>query len=96
MDTGIVFGNGQRLKAVYIGNKKGIVTKKNGAMILILMENVKYVPRLYCNLFSISAALKEGCTLEGNLNRLMLTKKGQNYIFDRRVKSGKGFICNES
>ena len=66
MDTEIVFGNGQRLKAVYIGDKKGIVMQKNGARVPILMKNAKYVPQLYCNLFSISAALKEGCTLEGN------------------------------
>ena len=92
VDTGIVFGNGQRLKTVYIGDKKGIIIQKNGARVPILMKNVKYVPHLYCNLFSISAALKEGCTLEGNLNKLMLTKKGQNYVFDRRVKSGKGFL----
>ena len=53
VDTGIVFGNGQRLKAVYIGDKKGIVIQKNGARVPILMKNVKYVPQLYCNLFAV-------------------------------------------
>ena len=67
INTCIVFGNGQRLKATYIGEKAGRVIQKNGKTVPILMKNVKYVPDLYCNLFSISAALKEGYYLEGTL-----------------------------
>jgi len=38
VNTGIVFGNGQRLKAVYIGDKRGVVMQNNGARVPILMK----------------------------------------------------------
>jgi len=53
---------------------------------------VKYVPQLYCNLFSITAALGEGCKLVGDIKSLELSKKGQSYVFDRKVKSGKSTL----
>ena len=66
INTGIVFGNGQRLKATYIGEKAGSVIQKNGETVPILIKNVKYVPDLYCNLFSISAMLKKRILLGRN------------------------------
>jgi len=75
VNTGIVFGNGQRLKAVYIGDKRGVVMQKNGARVPILMKYVKYVPQLYCHLFSISAVLKEGCLLEGIFEQINIEQK---------------------
>ena len=40
INTGIVFWNGQRLKATYIGEKAGRVIQKNGKIVPILMKNV--------------------------------------------------------
>ena len=91
-NSGIVFGNGQRLKADFIGDKKGTVIQKNGARVPILMKNVKYVPQLYCNLFSITAALREGSELRGNIKSLRLIKGRRTYEFDRRVRSGKAAL----
>ena len=91
-NSGIVFGNGQRLKAEFIGDKKGTVIQKNGARVPILMKNVKYVPQLYCNLFSITAALREGSELRGNIKSLRLIKGRRTYEFDRRVRSGKAAL----
>ena len=90
--SGIVFGNGQRLKAEFIGDKKGTVIQKNGARVPILMKNVKYVPQLYCNFFIITAALKEGSKLEGDIKSIRLIKGGKTYEFDRRVRSGKAAL----
>ena len=56
------------------------------------MKNVKYVPQLYCNLFSITAALKEGRKLEGDIKSIRLIKGGRTYEFDRRVRSGKAAL----
>ena len=92
VDSGIVFGNGQRLKAEYIGDKRGLVVQKDGSKAPILMRNVKYVPQLYCNLFSITAALGEGCKLAGDIKSLTLMKKDKIYVFDRKVKSGKSTL----
>ena len=62
--SGIVFGNGQRLKAEFIGDRKGTVIQKSAVRAPILMKNVKYILQLYCNFFSITAMLKEGSKLE--------------------------------
>ena len=60
-NTGIIFGNDQRLKASYTGERMGSVVQKDGKRVLITMKNVRYVAELYYNMFSISALLKEEC-----------------------------------
>ena len=92
IDSGIVFGNGQRLKAECIGDKRGLVVQKDRSKSPILMKNVKCVPQLYCNLFSITAALGEGCKLTGDIKNLTLMKNDKIYVFDRKVKSGKSTL----
>ena len=87
-----MFGNGQRLKAEFIGDRKGTVMQKNGARVPILMKNVKYLSWLYSNLFSITAVLKEGRKLEGNIKGIMLIKGERSYEFDRRVRSAKAAL----
>ena len=77
INTGIVFGNGQRLKVTYIGEKAGSVIQKDGTRVPILMKNVKFVPDLYCNLFSISAVLREGYYLEGTLKMMKISTPGK-------------------
>ena len=92
INSKIVFGNGQRLSAECIGEKRGVVVHKNGTKVPILMKNVKYVPLMYCNLFSITAALKEGCKLEGSSKGLKISKGNKTYMFDRKVKSGNASL----
>ena len=79
-------------KAECIGDKRGLVVQKDGTKAPILMKNVNYVLQLYCDLFSIMAALGEGCKLVGDIKSLKLSKKGQSYVFDRKVKSGKSTL----
>ncbi len=70
INTGIVFGNGQQLKTEFIGDKSGMVVQKDGTRNPTLLKNVKYVPQLYCNLFSITASLNKGYKFEGDLKGL--------------------------
>ena len=88
----IVFGNGQRLESTHIGELVGTVVQKDGQEKQIRMKNVKLVPDLYVNLFSLSAALKEGCDLEGSAEKLTIKKGKNEYFFDQKIKSGKGYI----
>ncbi len=94
METRIVLGNGQRLKDVCIGDKRRIMIQENGARVPILMKNVKYVPQLYCILFSISAALKEGCKAKNERSELMtvhrmLVQPSENITRSTCLKFGK-------
>ena len=92
VNSGIVFGNGQRLKTIHIGEMVGSVIQRYGRRVPILMKNVRYVPELYCDLFSISAVLKGGCYLEGNLKMKKISKAGKVYVIDRYIKSGTCFL----
>ena len=56
------------------------------------MKNAKFVAELYFNLLSISATLKEGCYLEGNLKMTKISKARKEYVFDGQITSGKGFL----
>ena len=47
IQIGIVFGNGQRLKATFVREKVGTVVQRDGKRVLILLKNVKYAPELY-------------------------------------------------
>jgi len=92
MTSSVIFGNGQKLQCTHIGEKLGVVIQKDGTSARIKMKNVKVMPDLFCNLFSISAALKEGCSLEGNASELTVSIGNRKYRFDNKIKSGKGFV----
>jgi hypothetical protein len=47
-------GNGDSMKATKIGNSKCEVTQINGEMFTVTMNDVKYVPSLCVNLFSLN------------------------------------------
>ena len=88
----IIFGNGQRLQRMHIGDKHGVAVQREGKCTKISIQNVKYVPDLFYNLFGIPTALKNGCILEGSKNKLVIKKDAKEYIFDRKIKSGKGML----
>ena len=92
MTSSVIFGNGHKLQCTHIGEKHGLVVQNDGTKARIKMKNVKVVPDLFCNLFSISAALKEGCRLEGNATELTVSIGNRKYRFDNKIKSGKGFV----
>ena len=92
ISSSVIFGNGERLEATHVGYKKGLVKQKDGSEKPIVLTKVKYVPNLACILFSITAALENGCKLEGT-NQMIKVKKGrQEYVFDHRIKKGKGIL----
>ena len=88
----IIFGNGQRLQSTHVGDKHGTALQKDGMRTSITIKDVKYVPELFCNLFSIPMALRNGCTLEGSKDRLIIKKDNKKYFFDKRIKSGNGIL----
>ena len=53
---------------------------------------MKYVPELFCNLFSIPMALRNGCTLEGLRDKLIIKEDKQKYFFDERIRSGNEIL----
>ena len=88
----VIFGNGQRLQSTQVEDKYGTAVQKDGMRTSIIIKDVKYVPELFYNLFSILMALRNGCTLEGSKDRLIIKKDTNKYFFDKKIRSGNGIL----
>jgi hypothetical protein len=63
--TQITIGDGNVMTATMCGKLKLTVQQINGKCADIVLTNVNYVPGLWNNLFSITAALRQGCARIG-------------------------------
>jgi hypothetical protein len=60
--------------------------------LVVTLEDVKFVPDLWVNLFSIGKALKNGFNLGNEGGTIKLMKGKTVILFDRCLKSKNGFI----
>jgi hypothetical protein len=75
-----------------VGSLKCTVQPKNGDKFVVVLQNVKCVPNLWINLFSISKALNNGFNL-GNEDVVMkLMKENMAFYFDRILRTTNGFV----
>ena len=92
IDEEITIGNGKPMKATKVGSLRLETVQKDGKMRSFTMTNVKYVPDLYCKLFSVTTALDKGFQL-GNKGRIIYLQKGDFGIaFDKVFETKTGFI----
>ena len=63
-------GGGKFMHTVAVGSKHVLVIQKNGEMAAVTLKNVKYVPDLWTNLFSITAAMSHGFKVSSEQNIL--------------------------
>jgi hypothetical protein len=59
----ITVGNGNVMIAKKVGKLRCGILQKNGEKLIVTLENVKYVAKLWINLFSIGKSLKNGFNL---------------------------------
>ncbi|CAJ1937522.1 unnamed protein product [Cylindrotheca closterium] len=59
----IKVGSGKTIVATKIGKLKLRVKQTNGKVIMMVLTKVKFVPELWCNLFSLTAAMDKGFDL---------------------------------
>ena len=74
--SSIKVGSGSLLKVEKIGTFKGIVEQKDGTSQTVELKDVHYVPKMFCNLFSITTAMSAGCTVTGGNNEPLTMSKG--------------------
>ena len=92
IDEDITIGNGKPMKATKVGKLKVEMVQKNGSTQQFTMVGVKFVPDLYCKLFSVTAALDKGFQI-GNKGRVITLQKGDFKIaFDKVFETKTGFI----
>jgi len=88
----ITVGNGSVMIAKKIGKLQCGVLQKNGEWLIVTLENVKFVPELWINLFSIGKALKNGFNISNNDEILSLTKGKVTLTFDNAVRTKDGSV----
>ena len=82
IDELIKIGNGEVMRACKTGNLNCEVTQLDGKKFVITLTNVKYVPEICANLFSLNKALKNGFKLSNSDIIVSLTKKHVTLTFD--------------
>jgi hypothetical protein len=80
------------MKAIKVGSLKCHVIQLNGYSVDVALKEVKYVPELWVNWFSISKALKNGFDLSNKGLMISLKKGSVSVTFDRVIKTVNGSI----
>jgi hypothetical protein len=85
IDESIKIGNGNSMKSAKIRNLKCEVTQVNGEKLTITLNDVKYVPSLCVNLFSLNKALKKGFNVSNDGVVISLNYKHVKLTFGRVI-----------
>jgi ribosomal protein L30E len=88
----IIVGNGESMKAIKVGSLKCHVIQLNGSSVDATLKEVKYVPELWVNLFSVSKSLNNGFNLSNKGLMIILKKGSVSVTFDRVMKTVNGSI----
>jgi hypothetical protein len=88
----IKIGNGQMMMATHIGKKRMRIISKGGVHTEVVLHNVKYVPKLWVNLFSLTQALKHQWQLSNTGLNFVLSKWNCKIIFDKIIKISNGHV----
>jgi hypothetical protein len=83
INENICVGNGDFLNATKIGSLKCRVIQIDGFTFNIILHDVKFVPNLWVNLFSINQALKKGHMISNDELTISLSKGLTKVTFDR-------------
>jgi hypothetical protein len=70
----ITVGNGKTMTATLVGSLKCNVIQLDGPSLVITLQEVKYVPDLWVNPFSLNWALENGFTLRNKDLSICLSK----------------------
>jgi hypothetical protein len=88
----ITVGNGKTMTATKVWDLKCKVIQLDGSSLDVTLYEVKYVPKLWMNLFSLNKALKNGYTLSNKGLSIFLSKGPSSVTFDRVIRTKNGFV----
>jgi hypothetical protein len=88
----ITVGNGSTMMAEKVGKLRSCVLQCGGRKLEITLENVKFVPELWINLFSINKALTNGFMIGNDGVLIKLTKGETKLVFDQRLNTKGDFV----
>ena len=86
-------GDGKLMTSTKIGKKRVTVVQANGTQTEVVLDNYKFVPGLWVNLFALLIPLAQGWLIS-NKGSLLTIKKGTTSIsFDRIFKTKDGLLA---
>jgi Reverse transcriptase (RNA-dependent DNA polymerase)/gag-polypeptide of LTR copia-type len=74
IDGKVKIGDGKQIEATLVGDFHGIIQLKDGSKKKVKLTDVKVVPSLWCNLFSVIRGMQSGGKLSNDKNSLTVTK----------------------
>ena len=86
----VKIGSGEYVETNIIGDVSGIAIQKDGTKKDITLSDVKYVPRLFCKLISLTTTMNKGFKMTGNGDGITIQKASTSYRFNQQIKSGDG------
>jgi hypothetical protein len=92
IDEKVAVGNGEKMVARKIGSLRCRVIQVDGSTLDIVINDVKFLPELCVNLFSVNKALKNGFKLSNKNENISLSKGSASITFDRIIKSLYGTV----
>ena len=92
INESITVGNGKSMTATKVGSLKCRIIQVDGSGLEITLNEVKYVPELWVNLFSINKALKKGYKLSNKGLSICLSKGAVSVTFDRVLRTANGSV----
>jgi hypothetical protein len=92
IDESIKIGNGDSMKAIKIGNLKCEVTQIYGEKFTVTLNDVKYVPDLCVDLFSLNKVLKKGFKINNHGVVVSLNYKHVKLTFYRVINIKDGYM----
>ena len=92
INENIRLGNGDFMTATKIGNLKLKVSQIDGSTSEVILQDVKFVPQLWANLFSINQALRKGHKISNEDITISLIKGRSRIKFDRVFKAKDGTV----
>ena len=90
MSSKVEIGSREYVDANIIGVVSGIAIQKDGIRKDITLRDVKYVPRLFCKLISLTTTMNRGFKITGNGEGITIEKASTSYMFDQQIKSRDG------
>jgi hypothetical protein len=90
IDEKVTAGNGEKMVAMKVGSLRRRVIQVDDSTLDIVINEVKFLPELCANLFSVNKALKNGFKVSNKNENISLTKGSASITFDRIIKSLDG------
>jgi hypothetical protein len=92
IDEKVTVGNGDKMVSTKVGSLRRCVIQVDGSTLDIVINDVKFLPELCANLFSVNKALKNGFKFSSKNEKISLTKGSASITFDRIIKSLDGNV----